>query len=96
METSDSKANRWQSLAKSWLIAQLRSNAAQSVASVWDAARLAERIEPALQIKKSKRTWERFLTDLPFLDVTTTANDLRDNRGRPARALVINQLIKEA
>ena len=96
METSDSKTNQWQSLAKNWLIAELRANAAQSAARVWDAARLAERIEPALQIKKSKRTWERFLADLPFLDVTTKANEIQDDSGRPARALVINQLIKEA
>ena len=96
MEMSDSKANEWQSLAKSWLVAELRANAAQSVASVWDAARLAERIEPELQIKKSQRTWERFLASLPFLDVTTTTSEIQDDMGRPARALVINQLIKEA
>ena len=96
MNTKDLRVHQWSSLAESWLIAELRANAAQSVPSVWDASRLAEQIEPALKIKKSKRTWERFLANLPFLDVATTAADIRDDTGRPARALVINQLIRDA
>jgi sulfate adenylyltransferase subunit 2 len=96
MNKRDLGAHQWQSLAESWLIAELRANAAQSVASVWDASRLAEQIELTLQIKKSKRTWERFLANLPFLEVTTTATDIRDDTGRPARTLIINQLIREA
>ncbi|MEK9877479.1 MAG: phosphoadenosine phosphosulfate reductase family protein, partial [Betaproteobacteria bacterium] len=96
MNTKDLRVHQWPSLAESWLIAELRANAAQPVASVWDASRLAEQIEPALQIKKSKRTWERFLANLPFLEVTTNASEIRDDTGRPARALVINQLMREA
>ena len=96
LDTSDSRATHWQSLAKNWLIDELREDAAQSEARLWDASRLIEQIESALQIKKSKRTWERFLATLAFLDVTTTAKEICDETGRPARALVINQLIGEA
>ena len=96
MTVSKTKEARWQSIAKDWLVAELKTSAAESPIKVWDALFLADRAETAQDIKKSKRSWERFLADLPLLQVTTALDELRDNNGNPARALVISQLIDEA
>ena len=96
MTASKTKEARWQLIAKDWLMAELKASAAESPIKVWDVQLLADLAEMALDIKKSKRSWERFLADLPLLQVTTALDELRDNNGNPARALVISQLIDEA
>ena len=96
MAASKTNGARWQSIVKDWLMAELKASAAESPIKVWDAQLLADLAESAQDIKKSKRSWERFLADLPLLQVTTTLDELRDNNGNPARALVISQLIDEA
>ena len=87
---------RWQSIAEDWLMAELKANAGGSELNVWDAQRLSEIAEQTLGITKSKRSWERFLAGLPFLQVTTAPGELLDDIGRPARSIVISQLINEA
>ena len=96
MGTDKPRETRWQSIAENWLMAELKANAGDSVISVWDAERLSEIAEQTLGITKSRRSWERFLAGLPFLQVSTAPGELLDDIGRPARSIVIGQLISEA
>ena len=96
MVTDETKKARWQSIAENWLMAELKANAGDSEISAWDAERLSEIAEQTLGITKSKRSWERFLAGLPFLQVSTAPGELLDDIGRPARSIVIGQLINEA
>ena len=96
MGTDEPRETRWQSIAEDWLMAKLIANAGDSEISVWDAERLSEIAEQTLGITKSKRSWERFLAGLPFLQVSTAPGELLDDIGRPARSIVIGQLINEA
>ena len=96
MITDKSEKTRWQSIAEKWLMAELKANAGDSEISVWDAERLSEIAEQTLGITKSKRSWERFLAGLPFLQVSTAPGQIIDDIGRPARSIVIGQLINEA
>ena len=96
MATGELRGTRWQSLAEEWLIAQLIASASDSEFTPWDTQRLAELAEQSLGITKSKRSWERFLAGLPFLQVTIAPDELQDEFGRPARSMVIGQLINEA
>ena len=79
MGTDEPRETRWQSIAKDWLMAELKANAGDSEISVWDAERLSEIAEQTLGITKSKRSWERFLAGLPFLQVTTAPSELLDD-----------------
>ena len=96
MATGEPRETRWPSIAEDWLMARLKTNAGEPEMSVWDAQRLAELAEQTLVITKSKRSWERFLAGLPFLQVITAPSELLDDIGRPARSIVISQLINEA
>lgn len=96
MATGELRGTRWQSLAEEWLIAQLIASAGELEINPWDTQRLAELAEQSLGITKSKRSWERFLAGLPFLQVTIAPDELQDEFGRPARSMVIGQLINEA
>jgi len=96
MATGELRGTRWQSLAEEWLIAQLIASAGELEISPWDTQRLAELAEQSLGITKSKRSWERFLAGLPFLQVNLAPDELQDEIGRPARSMVIGQLINEA
>ena len=86
----------WQSIAEAWLMAELKADAGGSELNIWDAQRLSEIAKQTLGIAKSKRSWERFLAGLPFLQVSTAPGELLDNIGKPARSIVIGQLISEA
>ena len=96
MVTDKTEKTRWQSIAENWLMAELKANAGDSEISVWDAEHLSEIAKQTLGITKSKRSWERFLAGLPFLQVSTAPGELLDDVGRPARSIVIGQLISEA
>ena len=96
MATGEPSGARWQSIAEDWLLAELKADAGGSELNVWNAQRLSETAEQSLGITKSKRSWERFLAGLPFLQVTTAPSELLDDIGRPARSMVIGQLIDEA
>ena len=96
MGTDEPSGTRWQSIVEAWLMAELKADAGGSKLNVWDAQRLSEIAEQTLGITKSKRSWERFLADLLFLQVTTASGELLDDIGRPARSIVISQLINEA
>ena len=96
MATGEPRETRWPSIAEDWLMARLKTNAGEPEMSVWDVQRLTELAEQTLVITKSKRSWERFLAGLPFLQVITAPSELLDDIGRPARSIVISQLINEA
>ena len=96
MATGEPSGTRWQSIAEDWLIAELKAGAVGSEISLWDTKRLSEIAEQTLDITKSKRSWERFLADLPFLQVITAPDELQDDIGRPARSIVIGELINGA
>ena len=96
MATGEPSGTRWQSIAEDWLVAELKADPGGSELNVWDAQRLSEIAEQSLNITKSKRSWERFLAGLPFLQVSTAPGELLDDIGRPARSIVIGQLISEA
>ena len=96
MAVDEPKRVRWQSIAEDWLMAKLIANSGGAEIIAWDTERLAELAEQSLNIKKSKRSWERFLAGLPFLQVTTAPRELRDEGGRPTRSKVVGQLINEA
>ena len=96
MGTDEPSGTRWQSIAQAWLMAELKADAGGSELNVWDAQRLSAIAEQSLGIMKSKRSWERFLAALPFLQVTTALSELLGDIRRPARSIVISQLISEA
>ena len=96
MATDQPRGTRWQSIAEDWLMAELIADAGDSELNAWDAQRLSEIAEQTLGIVKSKRSWERFLASLPFLQVSIAPGELLDDIGRPARSMVIDQLINEA
>ena len=96
MATGGPRETQWPLIAEDWLIAKLKANAGESEMSVWDAQLLTKVAEQTLDITKSKRSWERFLADLPFLQVITAPDELQDDIGRPARSIVIGELINGA
>ena len=96
MATDQPRGTRWQSIAEDWLMAKLIANAGDSEINAWDTQRLAELAEQSLDIMKSKRSWERLLAGLHFLQITIAPDELQDDIGRPARSMVIDQLINEA
>ena len=96
MATDQPRGTRWQSIAEDWLMAKLIADAGDSEINAWDTQRLAELAEQSLDIMKSKRSWERLLAGLHFLQITIAPDELQDDIGRPARSMVIDQLINEA
>ena len=96
MRARGPKVPSWYSIVENWLLAEMRASAHGSATDSWNITHLAKHAEFALGIKKSKRSWERFLGGLPFLSVVTSLSDIRDDSDRPAKALIIRQLIKEA
>ena len=95
MATGGPRETQWPLIAEDWLIAKLKANAGESEMSVWDAQLLTKVAEQTLDITKSKRSWERFLADLPFLQVTTTPNELK-TISEGLRSIVIGELINGA
>ena len=96
MSARGPKVPSWHSIVENWLVAEMRASTQGSSPDSWNITHLAKHAEFALGIKKSKRSWERFLRGLPFLSVVTSLSDIRDDSDRPAKALIIRQLIKEA
>ena len=96
MATGEPRETRWPLIAEDWLMAELKADAGGSELNVWDAQRLSEIAKQTLDITKSKRSWERFLADLPFLQVITAPDELQDDIGRSARSIVIGKLINGA
>jgi len=90
------KSPTWQSSVASWLVSALSNGVETGVQKVWTLETLAREAESALGIRKSKRSWERFLASLEFLDVCIEVKELSDASGIAANALVIGQIVERA
>ena len=59
MTASKTKGARWQSIAKDWLMAELKASAAESPIKVWDAQLLADLAESAQDNGFNLFRWQR-------------------------------------
>ena len=66
MSARGPKLPSWYSIVENWLLAEMRASAHGSATDSWNITHLAKHAEFALGIKKSKRSWERFLKTVVF------------------------------
>ena len=96
MHPSQPQTIRWKTSAQAWLIASLTREASQPEQTIWRAPDLAREAGQSLGILKSKRSWERFIASLSFLDVCSDESNITDENGVKVNALVIRQMIDDA
>ena len=89
-------ASSWQSAAANWLASTLAKEAREGVPKVWSIETVEVEANSALGISKSRRSWERFLASLEFLEVRIDEERISDVSGKPANTLVISQILKRA
>ena len=96
MANTNAEASSWQSAAATWLASALAKEAKEGVQKVWTIETVELGANSALGISKSRRSWERFLASLEFLEVRIDEERISDVSGIPANTLVISQILKRA
>ena len=96
MTISGVGASSWQGAAANWLVSALANEAREGVPKVWSIETVEVEANSALGISKSRRSWERFLASLEFLEVPIDEEKISDVSGISANTLVISQIVKRA
>ena len=96
MKNTSAGASTWQGVAANWLASTLEKEAKEGIQKVWTIETVELEANSALGISKSRRSWERFLASLEFLEVRIDEERISYSSDIKANTLVIGQIVKRA